>query len=260
MKPTAILIATISLISLFSLNAAAQCITGDCANGTGTMVLKNGDRYEGRWKNGTMNGDGVMTAKNGTVSSGKWKEGKLAGKGVITWPQGDRYEGEFLDGKRDGKGTMSWKKGNRYEGQWKNDAMDGRGAMHYADGRSEKGTWKEGVQVEDASGAPNLTGPWGLYCKKAPVDDGRFDNNTQLLQFYAAGRGTFQSLQGDRAGGNFAWKLTSTQLVLTFFQGNNKYLYEQQYSYDAGKKYFSNSPVPFGPRGTVMSTCILKKR
>ena len=114
--------------------------------------------------------------------------------------------------------------------------------------------------VEDASGAPNLTGLWGLYCKKSPLDDGRYDNNTQNLQFYPAGRGSFQGLAGDRAGGNFTWKLTNTLLVMTFFKSDNKYLYEQQYTYDAGKKYFSNSPVPFGPRGTVMSTCIIKKK
>ena len=47
------------------------------------MYLKNGDRYEGEWKNG-----------------------KIEGKGIYCRNNGDRYEGDFKNGKREGKGIL----------------------------------------------------------------------------------------------------------------------------------------------------------
>jgi hypothetical protein len=36
---------------------------------------KDGDKYEGRWKNGAFNGKGVKNFKDGTVFDGEWVDG-----------------------------------------------------------------------------------------------------------------------------------------------------------------------------------------
>ena len=58
------------------------CIKGNCVNGTGTYKFKNGNVYEGTWKDGKANGEGTYK-----------------------WPDGDEYTGEFKDGNFNGQGT-----------------------------------------------------------------------------------------------------------------------------------------------------------
>ncbi len=55
----------------------AFCVSGNCKNGYGVFLFANGDKYEGRWKNG-----------------------KRHGYGVYTWSGGKQYQGEFRDNRR----------------------------------------------------------------------------------------------------------------------------------------------------------------
>lgn len=84
--------------------ADAQCISGNCDNGSGTAIIKkkggirftgqfldrkpngqgraeypDGTRYEGSWLNGTMDGLGTLTLNDGTVLSGIWRNSRLLG-------------------------------------------------------------------------------------------------------------------------------------------------------------------------------------
>ena len=67
-------------------------------NGNGKMEYKNGDQFEGIWKDGKPNGKGVMTYKNGDQFEGILKDGKPNGKGVMKKANGDKFEGEWKDG------------------------------------------------------------------------------------------------------------------------------------------------------------------
>ncbi len=84
--------------------ADAQCISGNCDNGSGTAIIKkkggirftgqfldrkphgqgraeypDGTRYEGSWLNGTMDGMGTLTLNDGTILSGVWRNSRFLG-------------------------------------------------------------------------------------------------------------------------------------------------------------------------------------
>jgi hypothetical protein len=42
-------------------------------NGNGKMIYKNGDEFEGEWKDNKIEGNGKMIYKNGDVFEGEWK-------------------------------------------------------------------------------------------------------------------------------------------------------------------------------------------
>jgi hypothetical protein len=81
MKKTTTLIVTI----LFVLFANAQCITGDCENGTGTGNFMYGI-YTGQWKNGLPNGEGV------------YKSTPLAYSEILDGRDSIKYTGYFCYG------------------------------------------------------------------------------------------------------------------------------------------------------------------
>ncbi len=82
----------------------AQCISGNCDNGSGIAIIKkkggirftgqflnrkphgqgtaeypDGTRYEGTWLNGTMDGIGTLTLNDGTILSGVWRNSRFLG-------------------------------------------------------------------------------------------------------------------------------------------------------------------------------------
>ena len=85
-------------------NGKTGCLEGDCADGKGTFVFKegaarytgqfkdkqphgygtcayaNGDKYAGEWVNGAFEGKGTLTLRDGTVVSGFWAAGEYSGQ------------------------------------------------------------------------------------------------------------------------------------------------------------------------------------
>ena len=92
----------ISLLLPFFTIAQTGCISGDCVNGYGTYVWKNGDKYVGEHKNGVSHGQGTYI-----YGEGKWL--------------GDKYVGEYQNDKRHGQGTYISSDGTKTSGEWKND-------------------------------------------------------------------------------------------------------------------------------------------
>lgn len=76
--------------------AQTGCIKGDCRNGTGTYVFKDGAKYTGTFVNGYPQG-----------------------KGIAEYPNGERYEGEMAEGSFNGYGTLSLPDGNKVAGFWR---------------------------------------------------------------------------------------------------------------------------------------------
>ena len=103
----------------------AECISGDCKNGQGTYVYKDG-RYIGEWQKGKRHGQGTYTDSKGKYV-GEWKKNKKHGQGTLTWSSGATYVGEHKKGKRDGWGTFTWSDGATYVGEQKKDKRHGKG-------------------------------------------------------------------------------------------------------------------------------------
>ena len=76
-------------------------------NGKGKMYYPD-KRYEGEFKinDSIKEGFGIIYYKNGDIYEGEFKNNKLDGIGIYYFKNGDRYEGEFKDGRYNGIGTL----------------------------------------------------------------------------------------------------------------------------------------------------------
>jgi hypothetical protein len=94
--------------------------TGDCVNGKGTIAYANGNRYEGKFKNGYPNGYGIVIYQNGNKYTGNFRKGVPVGKGTMDYANGDKYMGRFKNGLPEGRGTAILANGQRIVGKFKN--------------------------------------------------------------------------------------------------------------------------------------------
>jgi SH3-like domain-containing protein len=124
--------------------AAAICVQGDCKNGQGTVVLQDGRRYVGEFKDGVRSGRGLMTFPDGTKYLGDWKDDKPFGQGTLTSVGKFEYAGEFYNGVRHGQGNLETIDGKKYAGQWQNDVPHGQGKIIYPDGGEFVGQFENG--------------------------------------------------------------------------------------------------------------------
>ncbi|MFK7795825.1 MAG: caspase family protein [Aureispira sp.] len=138
------------------------CTIGDCENGKGRFLYRNGDKYIGEFKNSVPHGRGAYYGKNGSV-----------------------YKGPFVNGKRQGYGTFIWSTGEKYIGEYKNNIRNGEGIYTFKDGTEKKGVWKDGtfvrelvekhtavVAAPDASDNNTPTAPFGV--NRSNAYDGQF--------------------------------------------------------------------------------------
>lgn len=109
------------LLACIPTSLSAQCLSGNCRNGTGTFQFANGDQYTGQWTGGQPNG-----------------------KGAYYFKSKERYEGAFRNGKFEGQGTMFYPDGARYVGNWRNNRKHGAGKLVAPTGAVTQGTWADG--------------------------------------------------------------------------------------------------------------------
>ncbi len=154
------------MLNSFSAPLSAQCLSGNCQNGTGSyrfqggakytgqfysgrphgtgnMEFSNGNRYSGEWQNGVREGRGKMTFRNGNRYEGDFRRGKIAGQGTMVYENGDHYTGVWDNDSPNGKGTYFFKTRERYEGDFRNGKFEGQGTMFYPDGGYFMGGWKD---------------------------------------------------------------------------------------------------------------------
>jgi hypothetical protein len=109
------------------------CEEGDCYNGFGTYVWKNGDtddrswaegdKYIGYFLNGKMHGQGTYSFFKGDLYNGSFINGMRSGYGTFIYKNGDKYDGRFLFDKKNGKGILTNKKGITKSVQYKLDRL-----------------------------------------------------------------------------------------------------------------------------------------
>lgn len=88
----------------------SQCKKGDCENGIGTYIFKDGSKYVGEWVDGRQEGNGIYTYKipkkkkeNTSYASkydGEWVNGRQEGNGIMYYHNGTTWTGIFKDGKQ----------------------------------------------------------------------------------------------------------------------------------------------------------------
>lgn len=146
-RSTAILIFC-TLVAFLALSfmdtARADTCTGDCQNGTGTVVYSNGNRYTGSFRNGLPDGRGVQTTSSGQEYTGGFKNGNRDGFGILTVTGKFRYAGEFRQNTFDGAGILIMEDGTKYGGEFRSDKLSGIGFDIQPGGKSKYvGEWKD---------------------------------------------------------------------------------------------------------------------
>ena len=114
-------------------------------------------KYQGEWVEGKYNGRGKEKYKNGNIYEGQFKNDKRHGKGRMEYAlrAGAKfegyYEGEWVNGESNGQGKERYPNGNTYRGELKNGERHGKGRMDYLKKPSAKfsgyydGEWSKGL-------------------------------------------------------------------------------------------------------------------
>lgn len=196
------LIGFLILMVPFSGPLYAQCISGNCQNGSGIFKYPSGAKYIGQFENGMISGIGSCYYTDGSKYQGEWVRGRPHGNGIKIMPDGTRKEGVWEKGKfvepktqvvakspnvptadgkqtgcisgdcRDGKGIYIYPSGAVYIGEFKEGEIHGIGVCYYSDGRKYQGQWHhrfpEGKGTMTYSDGNKRTGNWK---KGQPVDE-----------------------------------------------------------------------------------------
>jgi hypothetical protein len=153
---------------------SAQCISGNCQNGTGTQRYMGNVIYTGRFVGGLREGSGKLTLSNGNVYEGNFIKNKMQGEGTMTYSNGDRYVGSWSNDQPAGKGKYYFKSGERYEGAFANGKFEGQGVMRYPDGAYYTGAWLGNKK----HGTGKLVGAGGDVLKEGQWNMGKFGGNS----------------------------------------------------------------------------------
>ena len=186
----------------------AQCISGNCKDGTGIYMYPSGAKYIGQFKDGEIHGVGTCYYSDGSVYRGEWAHRYPQGNGIKTLQDGRSWEGEWkmglpvneegvviedlfpdpepviqsgcLEGNcEDGKGLYAYPDGSKYEGEFQNSKPDGEGILTYASGDYYRGYFKNGLKEGKGTlhYADNTqsSGEWrkGEYIGNSLIEDGK---------------------------------------------------------------------------------------
>lgn len=156
------LVFSLFVLSQFIINA--QCIKGNCFDGTGTFVYNSGAKYEGKFKEGRIHEYGTLYFSDGRVYTGEWYRQMRHGKGKMKYADKSVYVGDFIENSRQGKGKITLKSGDIYEGDWKEDRISGKGKYTFLSGHIYEGDFIngqfEGNGTMTYSSGATYTGEW----------------------------------------------------------------------------------------------------
>ncbi len=169
----------LSSILILTNFAYADCVSGDCNNGTGKFEYADGGVYEGSFKDGWREGHGKYTWAGKDRYEGNWTHGNQDGDGSYfnadgsieftgRWQNGQRLAAENAENKNvsdnpdtnngcisgncvDGTGVYLLPTGDRYEGSFKDGKRGGPGTYLWKDGSKYTGNWENDRQEGQGS-------------------------------------------------------------------------------------------------------------
>ncbi len=192
----------------------AQCISGDCSDGTGIFLYPSGAKYIGQFKSGEIHGVGACYYTDGSKYQGEWVNRYPEGNGTMTFPDGTKWTGSWRRGHpinqsgqiiedlftkkevefdenniqsgcisgdcKTGNGIFAYPDGSKYEGQFENGQPNGWGTFYFVDGEKYIGNFKNGYShgkgtFYHTDGA-ETQGEWkdGEYVGNPIIEDGKF--------------------------------------------------------------------------------------
>ena len=174
----------------------AQCVSGNCRDGSGIYIYPSGNKYVGQFTDGRITGIGTCYYTDGSKYQGEWLNGLPEGKGVKIFADGRKTSGNWKRGElvkekeeiakgaaegqsgcvsgdcRNGKGIYIYSSGAVYIGEFKDGIIHGVGVCNYSDGSKYQGQWvdrlPEGIGTRTYADGKIRNGMWkaGL-----PVDE-----------------------------------------------------------------------------------------
>jgi hypothetical protein len=129
-----------------------RCVQGDCRNGTGLFVWKDGSSYNGSWKSGKRTGWGTFTWPDGSHHAGMWKDNEPFGYGVYVSFYGITYKGNWKGIYIYGNGAVIYEDKSRYEGELDKGKRHGQGTLYDRAGKAVKsGLWRDDEFIKSNS-------------------------------------------------------------------------------------------------------------
>ncbi|MBI1225385.1 MAG: peptidase C14 caspase catalytic subunit p20 [Bacteroidetes bacterium] len=170
-----------------NVNEPSGCLTGDCANGYGTYVFPNGNKYMGDFKAGKPNGKGILYCANGNKYMGDWEDNYQQGEGKFTYAEGHEYLGQFQRNQFHGRGVMSYANGDVYDGNWAANKQEGFGIYAFHTGDRYEGNFMSGM----------FNGPGTMFYKGGAKYVGQWADNKKN------GKGIFYDENGNANAGEW---------------------------------------------------------
>ncbi len=212
MKHPAITALSIFIFFVFLNYTSAQCISGDCKNGTGIYLYPSGAKYIGQFKDGEIHGIGTCYYTDNSTYRGEWVHRYPDGNGIKTLADGRFWEGRWQQGFpidssgniikelfpseevviepeiqsgcisgdcENGEGVFAYPDGSKYEGQFQNSKPDGWGTFSYPNEDRYVGSFKAGLKHGKGTfyyaDSTQSTGDWseGEYIGNLQIEHGR---------------------------------------------------------------------------------------
>jgi hypothetical protein len=130
------------IILFFQFSFYAQCVEGDCKNGTGKIIYPDKSQYVGLFENG-LRKQGTLSYKSGDIYEGGFSKNKREGYGKYSYKSGEEFYGYYAEDQKI-FGIYKFKSGNEYTGQFENNKFHGYGILTKLDGSKIEGEWVNG--------------------------------------------------------------------------------------------------------------------
>ena len=193
----------------------------------GVVLMSNGTKHEGEFKDGKAHGKGTLIMTNGDQYEGEYKDGKYHGQGTAKYADGSKYVGEWKNGKPNGNGTFTLYKGSKheqkYEGEYKDGKYHGQGKLSWADGRVWVGKFENSNWISGKKYAKGEYKNYNLAVNRCPGSPQTYDRRSEIdsskIKTWDNCKGILIGNSGEKYVGEFKGGLPSGYGIFSYADG-----------------------------------------